>query len=156
MPRPETGARAAVTAAMLLGWALTGCSPSQEGPTLTVPDRPIAAEARFGERYCRRLESPETLDRLVDFARAHAAGWQATWSEPPPPQLAVTLLDDDGAVMVLGIGDGQLRTRFDSRTYFKPLGEAARRDLVGLVGGPPTGAPEIPCGEAGEAAAPPP
>ncbi|HVS62157.1 MAG TPA: hypothetical protein VMT85_01510 [Thermoanaerobaculia bacterium] len=134
------------TAVVLLGIvALGGCTPAPESPHLEIPADLSAVEARFGEASCRRLEDPQTLADLAAFARSHRGGWEPSWTEAAPAQLTLRFEGASGEETTLGVGAGQLLATLDGRAFFQPLSEAARRDLVERIGGPPMGAPEIPC-----------
>jgi hypothetical protein len=144
-PARRVALRLAGGAALIAGSLASGCAAPPAGLALELPGEVPAVEARFGNAYCRRLEDPASLARLVDFASAHRTGWQAAWNEPPPAQLELRFESGSGPSVTLGVGDGQLRAAFDGRAHFQPLDEAARRDLVELVGGPPLSTPELPC-----------
>ena len=141
-------ARAAALAGLAAG--ALACAQSPAGPALELPASVTAIEARFGERYCRRIEDPAQLEELGELVASHATGWQPTWKEPPPPQVTIDFYDGDSPVLRLGLGDGQLLTTLEERTFFQPLAAAGAEDLIRRAGGQPAGAPAIPCRPAGD------
>lgn len=159
MTRPERGRRwpAQLAAAALCVLFGAACAPPA-GPTLQLPTETVAVEVRIGSPdgggFCRRLEDPAALDDLLAFAAAHSTGWEASWNEQEAPPLVFRFLDETGGGPSLGIGEGQLHATFEGRSYFQPLSEAERRDLLERLGGPPTGAPEIACRAEGNATTP--
>jgi hypothetical protein len=92
------------------------------------------AEITLDARTVGELKSSDALQRLADFAEAHASGWGYPWYAPPVAHLYVEFYAGKRFLGDLGVGKSFLSARGCGYLQSRKVDSEDRGALIELIG----------------------
>lgn len=92
------------------------------------------AEITLDSRAVGELRSSDVLQRLSDFAEAHASGWGYPWYAPPVAHLYVEFYAGKRFLGDLGVGKRFLSARGCGYLQSRTVDSEDREALIELIG----------------------